>query len=290
MESNILTDIFLPLALFIIMLGMGLSLVPEDFKRVVLYPKAAIVGLVNQMLFLPIIAFALCTVFKLPGELSVGMMILSACPGGATSNLITHLAKGDIALSISLTAISSFITVLTIPIIINFSLIHFMAEGQNIQLPVLKTIIQVVGITILPVSIGMIIKNYKSELSDKVEKPLKIVSAVFLFIIIVGAILKNKKDIVDFFIQAGPVALLLNVATLLLGYVTSIIFGLSLPQRRTVSIESGIQNGTLAIAIAASILKNPQMSIPPAIYSLIMFFTAGILIFSVSGKKGEEAK
>ena len=285
MESNILTAVFLPLALFIIMLGMGLSLVPGDFKRVFIYPKATILGLINQLILLPLVAFGLCVAFNLPGELAVGMMILSACPGGATSNLITHLSKGDIALSITLTAISSFITVLTIPIITNLSLEYFMKESEIIKLPVLETIAQVIGITILPVSIGMIIKRYKSELSSKVEKPLKTLSAVFLVIIILGAILKNKADIIDFFVQAGPVALVLNIATLAIGYFSSTIFGLTVPQRRTISIESGIQNGTLAIAVAASILKNPQMSISPAIYSLIMFFTAGFLIFSVNRKK-----
>lgn len=285
MESNILTAVFLPLALFIIMLGMGLSLVPGDFKRVFIYPKATILGLINQLILLPLVAFGLCVAFNLPGELAVGMMILSACPGGATSNLITHLSKGDIALSITLTAISSFITVLTIPIITNLSLEYFMKESEIIKLPVLETIAQVIGITILPVSIGMIIKRYKSELSSKVEKPLKTLSAVFLVIIILGAILKNKADIIDFFVQAGPVALALNIATLAIGYFSSTIFGLTVPQRRTISIESGIQNGTLAIAVAASILKNPQMSISPAIYSLIMFFTAGFLIFSVNRKK-----
>ncbi len=285
METNIITDVFLPLALFVIMLGMGLGLVPEDFKNVLKFPKAAIIGLVNQLIILPLVAFGICIAFDLRVELAVGLMILAACPGGATSNLISHLAKGDVALSISLTAVTSFITVLTIPIIINFSLEYFMTEGEIIKLPVLKTIAQVVGITILPVSIGMLIKKYKTELSTKVDKPVKIASAIILIVIILGAILKNKENLVEFFVQVGPAALMLNIGTMTIGYFSSKILGLKENQQRTISIESGIQNGTLGIAIAASILKNNQMAISPAIYSLIMFFTVGVLIYNANRKK-----
>lgn len=285
METNIISDVFLPLALFVIMLGMGINLVPNDFKKVVAFPKAAIIGLVNQLIFLPLIAFAICLVFGLKAELAVGLMILAACPGGATSNLITHLAKGDIALSISLTAITSFITVLTIPIIVNFSLSYFMAESGYVKLPVLKTVGQVVGITILPVSIGMIIRRFKSELADKVESPVKILSAVFLVLIIVGVVLSNKENLVDFFVKVGVAALALNVIMLSLGYFTAHFFKLSPDRKRTISIETGIQNGTLGIAVAASILKNNEMAISPAIYSLIMFLTVGVLLFQANRKR-----
>lgn len=284
METNIISDILLPLALFVIMLGMGINLVPNDFKKVVTFPKAAIIGLVNQLIFLPLIAFAICIVFDLKAELAVGLMILAACPGGATSNLITHLAKGDIALSISLTAISSFVTVLTIPIIVNFSLHYFMAESDFIKLPILKTIGQVVGITILPVSIGMVIRKFKNELADKVESPVKILSAAFLILIIVGVVLSNKENILAFFMQVGLAALALNVITLSLGYFSAHLFKLSANRKRTISIETGIQNGTLGIAVAASILKNNEMAISPAVYSLIMFFTVGILLFQANKK------
>ena len=280
METNIITDVFLPLALFVIMMGMGITLVPNDFKKVLVFPKAAIIGLVNQLIFLPLIAFTICIVLGLKAELAVGLMILAACPGGATSNLISHLAKGDVALSISLTAITSFITVLTIPLIVNFSLSYFMAESEYIKLPVLKTIGQVVGITILPVSIGMIIRRYKNNFADKVESPVKILSALFLGLIIVGVILSNKDDIFDFFVQVGVAALALNVITLSLGYFTAHIFKLSSERKRTISIETGIQNGTLGIAVASSILKNNQMAISPAVYSLIMFFTVGVLLYN----------
>jgi BASS family bile acid:Na+ symporter len=285
METNIISDIFLPLALFVIMLGMGINLVPNDFKRVVAFPKAAIIGLVNQLIFLPLIAFAICIILGLKAELAVGLMILAACPGGATSNLITHLAKGDIALSISLTAITSFITVLTIPLIVNFSLSYFMAESGYIKLPILKTIGQVVGITILPVSIGMIIRKFKNDFADKVESPVKILSAIFLVLIVVGVVLSNRENIVDFFLQVGLAALALNVITLALGYFSAHIFKLSPDRKRTISIETGIQNGTLGIAVAASILKNSEMAISSAVYSLIMFVTVSVLLFQASRKK-----
>jgi bile acid:Na+ symporter, BASS family len=291
MESNILTAIFLPFALGIIMLGMGLSLTLKDFQRVTFYPKAVIIGLVNQLLVLPLIAFSTLLFLPVSPELAVGVMILAACPGGATSNLLTHMAKGDTALSISLTAISSFITVFSIPILVNFSLIHFMGEGEIIQLPVLKTMAQIVVITIIPVSIGMILKNKFPELAKKSEKPVKISSAIFITIIIIGAILNDKDVIIPSFIAVGPVTLLLNVVMLAIAYFSAKLFNASKPQSISISIESGIQNGTLAIAIASSplLLNNPDMAISPAIYSLIMFITAFAAVSIFTRKKFIEA-
>src|SRR5688572_17285015 len=154
MEASILTQLFLPLALAIIMFGMGLSLTPGDFKRILIYPKAVAIGLCNQLIFLPLVAFGLILLFGLEREAAVGLMILSACPGGATSNLITHLAKGDSALSITLTAFSSMITVLTIPFVVNFSLNYFMPGGEVQQLNVVGTVISVLFITVIPVAAG----------------------------------------------------------------------------------------------------------------------------------------
>lgn len=279
MESNVITAVFLPLALGIIMLGMGLSLTVADFKRIFIYPKAVAIGLFNQIILLPIIAFGLIKVFGLQTELAVGIMILAACPGGATSNLISHLAKGDTALSITLTAFSSLITVVSIPFIVNFAIVQFMPDGEAQQLDVLKTVISVVVITIIPVLIGMFIHSKAPGFSQKMEKPVKIMSAIFLVLIILAAILKEKDNLADFFRQAGPVALALNVATLAIGFFGARMLGLSPRQSTTVSIESGIQNGTLGIAIAATILQNPTMTIPSAIYSLVMFMTAGVVIY-----------
>ncbi|HIA35312.1 MAG TPA: bile acid:sodium symporter family protein [Flavobacteriales bacterium] len=279
MEPNVLTDIILPIALAIIMLGMGLSLVIDDFKRVLLYPKAVSIGLINQLLILPIVGFGLASLFPIKPELAVGLMILAACPGGVTSNLISHVSKGDTALSITLTAISSLLTILTIPFIINIGLEQFMEEGKEIHLDVVKTIKTIVAITILPVSIGMLIRAKASSFAQKMDKPVKITSTIFLVLIIAGIILKEKENILSFFQQVGLISLSLNALTMLIGFYSAKIFKLNLAQSISVSIESGVQNGTLGIFIALSILKNSEMSITPAIYSLVMFGTSGFMMY-----------
>ena len=167
MEGNILTEVFLPLTLAVIMLGMGLSLTVTDFKRIFIYPKAVTLGLINQLLILPLIAFALAIFFDLAPGLAVGLMILAACPGGPTSNLISHLANGDTALSITLTAFSSLITVITIPFIVNFSISYFIPGGEQPPLNIFGTVISVLAITIIPVAIGMLIfKKISSACSE----------------------------------------------------------------------------------------------------------------------------
>ncbi|MCE1201157.1 MAG: bile acid:sodium symporter family protein [Bacteroidia bacterium] len=279
MESTFLTEIFLPLSLGIIMLGMGLALTPADFKRVLLYPKAVAIGIVNQIIILPIVGFLLLLLFpmSLP-ELAVGIMVLAASPGGPTSNLITHLSKGDTALSISLTAISSIIVVFTIPLIVNFSLQYFMQHGEYVPLPVFRTMLSVLIITLIPVAIGMVIRNKSPRFAARMDKPVKIMSGVLLILVILAAVLNDREILGSSFRQAGPVALALNLSMLLVGYFSPRLFGLNVAQRITISIESGIQNGTLAIAICATLLHNPTMTISPAIYSLIMFMTAGLII------------
>ncbi len=279
METNFLTDLLLPVSLGIIMLGMGLSLVPQDFKRVALYPKAAAIGIINQIIILPIVGFILLILMPMSSpELAVGIMILAACPGGPTSNLISHISKGDTALSISLTAISSIIVVFTIPLIVNFSMAHFLQAGEYIPLPVIDTMVKVIIITLVPVAIGMYLRGRLPAFAAKMNKPVKIMSGLLLFLIIMAAILHDKDIFVSSFKSAGPVALALNLTMLLLGYFSSKLFNLNMAQRIAISVESGIQNGTLGIAIAATLLNNPTMTISPAIYSLIMFATGGILI------------
>lgn len=286
MESNILTEIFLPLSLAFIMFGMGLSLTFGDFKRILLYPKAVTIGLINQLVFIPIVAFGLIMVFGLRAELAVGLMILAVCPGGATSNLITHLAKGDSALSITLTAFSSLITVLTIPFLVNFSIQYFMpGGGKEFQLNVFGTVISVILITAIPVLIGMIILKRTPNLAYRIEPTFRKLSAVFFVIILIAAILKERENLLTYIFQVGPVALALNIATLVIGFFSSRLLGLSNRQSRTVSIEAGIQNGTLGITIAATLIGNSQMAIPSAIYGILMFGTAGIMIFLGNIKK-----
>lgn len=279
METNYLTDIMLPLSLAIIMLGMGLSLTPFDFKRVVLYPKATAIGIINQIIVLPVVGYLLLLIFQLESpELAVGIMVLAACPGGPTSNLISHISKGDTALSITLTAISSLIAVITIPLIVNFALSHFMQHGEYIPLPVFDTIIKLMLITLLPVAIGMAIRAKAIKFAMKMDKPVKLVSGILLFVIILAAIMSNKDIFVRSFRDVGPIALALNVLMLFIGYYSARLLKLKRSQSITISVESGIQNGTLGITIASTLLHNNVIAISPAIYSLIMFLTAGVII------------
>ena len=285
MEKSILTDVFLPLALGLIMLGMGLALKLSDFRRVVEDPRATIIGLTNQLILLPGLGFLLAVLFQLPGEMAVGIMLLAACPGGVTSNLISHLAKGDTALSITLTAISALVTILTIPLIVNFSLEYFMADNTEISMDVGKMILQIGVITVIPVSLGMFIRSKSESFALKMDRPVRIFSAVFLAAIIVAAVLKDKENIGEYLVKAGPAALALNVLSMGIGFLSARVFRLNTPQSVSIAIESGIQNGTLAIGIALGILHSAQISIPPAIYSLLMFATGGAMIAAFGLRK-----
>lgn len=273
------STLILMVSLIIIMLGMGLSLVTADFKRILIYPRAIFIGLVNQLILLPLIGFAIVMVFPMAPEIAIGIMILAACPGGPTSNLIAHLAKGDTALSVTLTALSSFITILTIPFIVNFALVRFLEEGQMIRLDILQTIAQIFVIIIIPVSLGMLIRRYREGFAMRMAKPVRIASALVIALVIIGIVIKERANFVSYFQQAGIAALVLNVATMAVGYYSARLFGIKDKQALSISIESGIQNGTLAISIAVILLHSTAFSIAPAIYSLLMFFTGGIIVY-----------
>lgn len=271
--------IVLASSLAIIMLGMGLSLVLDDFKRIVVYPKAIIVGLTNQLIILPLIGFVIAIIFPVRAEIAIGIMILAACPGGPTSNLIAHLAKGDTALSVTLTSLSSFITILTIPFIINFALVHFLEEGQMIRLNVPQTILRIFAIIVIPVSIGMVIRHFKESFAIRMGKPVRIASGILLALIIIAIVIRERENFVSYFQQAGIVALLLNVSTMVVGYYSAKLFKVINERAISISIESGIQNGTLAITIAVVLLGSTEFAITPAVYSLLMFFTGGVVIY-----------
>lgn len=279
MESNIFTAVVLPLALAVIMLGLGLTLTRYDFLRVVIFPKAFVIGLVCQMVLLPLMGFLVAKVFPMDPALAVGVMILALCPAGATANLITYLSRGDVALGVTLTAFNSLLIIITTPILINLSLAHFLGETTTIQLPVLRTILQVGLIILVPVSIGMFIRARNPKFAFKAERPVRILSTIFIAIAVLGAVLQDRENLGSHFQQAGVAMFALNVLTLLVGYNVARLFRLPLKQAITVSIEGGIQNGTLAIFIASSILQQPAMSIPAAVYSLIMFATGAFMIF-----------
>lgn len=286
---TLVNSVVIPICLFLIMMGMGLSLVVNDFKRVVKFPKALSVGLANQLIMLPLIGFALANIMPLRPEYAVGVMLLVLCPGGTTSNLFTYLAKGDVALSVTMTAIASVITVFTIPIVLSYSLVHFMGAGSEFQLPIIKTMVSLVVITILPISIGMLIKRYAPKVAESSQVLVSRFGVTFLAFLVVFLSYVQRDIIVDAFVNTGPVSLILNVVTMALGYFSSKLLGLNLAQRTSITMEVGLQNSTLSIFMALTLLSNYDMSMTPAIYTLIMFFTAGILVKVFSGKAKKES-
>ena len=284
MSGEVLKQVALPVALFAVLFGMGLSLVPEDFRRVLRHPKAKLVGLTCQLVMLPVIAFALALLFRLPGELAVGLMVLAACPGGATSNVITHLSKGDTALSVTLTAISSMACVFTIPWIVGWSMEWFMDGSAAVQLPFWKTLGQLTAVTILPIVCGMALRGARPTLAQRLERPAAVFALVFLALIIAAAVAREI-DLAHQVAVAGPAAITLNILTMALGFAAGWAFGLPKSQRITISIEAGIQNGTLALAISLGLLESAQIAMPSVVYSLFMFVT-GALMIALFGKRG----
>jgi BASS family bile acid:Na+ symporter len=274
-EESIITTVFLPVALGVIMLGLGLSLTLRDFKRVIVYPRAVLVGLVCQMLILPAVCFGIATIFALPPVLAVGLMLLAASPGGATANLFSHLARGDVALNITLTALNSVLSLFTLPLIVNFSLAAFMEDDRTIPLQFAK-VLQVFAIVLVPVAIGMVVRWKWPKVADRLDKPVRIVSAVFLLLVIAAAVVKERESLLDNFQRVGLACLVFNLVSMAVGFFVPILARVERRQATAIAMEIGIHNGTLAIAIASSplLLNNAQMAIPAAIYSLIMFFTA----------------
>jgi BASS family bile acid:Na+ symporter len=286
MESSPLVAVFLPVALGIVMFGLGLSLTLADFKRVITFPKPVIVGLACQMLVLPVVCFAIAKATDLPPELAVGLMLLAASPGGATANLFSHLAHGDVALNVSLTAVNSVLSLLTLPLIVNFAMESFMGAGQYIPMQ-LDKIVQVFAIVLVPVAIGMTIRNKRPDFAERSAKPVRILSAVVLLLVVAGVVAKERAHIGDYFQQVGVAALAFNVASMAVGYFVPRLLGITERQAIAIGMEIGIHNGTLAIAIAGpTVLNNSTMAIPPAIYSLIMFFTAAAFGWVVARRVG----
>lgn len=261
---------------------MGLSLVIDDFKRIAKFPRAFIVGAFLQIIALPILAFLITKAWVSSGYIdpafAVGMIIIAACPGGVTSNLMTHLAKGDTALSISLTAVISILSVFTIPFIVNYGFDTFMGTNNGSPLPIAKTIFGIFCITTVPVILGMIINAKKSEFAAKFEPIARKVATVLFVLIILAAVAKKWALLSSSFASVGPVVLLLNVVTMLFAIFVSKLTRLERSQGIAITFECGLQNGTLAIMIAATFLKNETMMIPGGIYSLFMFATGGLYL------------
>jgi len=284
--TTIIGQIFLPVSLAIIMFGMGLTLVIGDFIRIFTYPKAVLVGLINQIILLPIIGFSIVVLFKLSPTMATGVMILSLCPGGPTSNLITQVSRGNIGLSVTMTALASLITVFTIPVLLSEAIAYFTGNtGVVIELPVLQTMLQILVITVIPIAIGMIIRKRNEGFALRMEKPMRTASTILFVIIFLVIIIANKDNLVQAMKEVGLATLLLNLLTMGLGFLTAKLFGIAGNSQITITIESGIQNGTLAFVIATTILNNFEMGLPTGAYSIWMFITGGILIWRLGSKK-----
>lgn len=282
MEASALTNVLLPLALAIVMLGLGLGLTVDDFRRVAAMPKPVVVGLAVQTVLLPGVAFVLAKLFGLSPELAVGLMLLAASPGGATANIYSHLAKGDVALNITLTATNSLLCLLTLPLILELSLAHFMGAGNYVPPPVRK-IVEVGVIILVPVLIGMALRRRAPAFAARMDRPVRAFSLLVLVGVIAAAVAQEWERLPGYFAAVGLACLAFNLLSLWAGY--ALPLALRLPRRQAIAIamEIGIHNGTLAIFIALNVLGNSVISIPAVAYSLMMFVTAGVFAWRVKG-------
>ncbi len=278
---NIITDIFLPLALAFIMFSLGLGLSGADFLRVLKQPKDFFIGIISQIFLLPLIAFILVKIWPISTELALGVMIIAAAPGGVTSNILTSLAKGDVALSISLTAIISLLSLITIPfmMIVSLNLLEINNTFENISLK--SMVLKMFLIVTVPVILGMILKKFLSNFASAFEKKSKKISIILFVLVLAGAILAEKQNIVDYFIQAGTITLTLNIVMMVLAFYIAQLLGTGNAQKKCISIECGLQNGTLAIFIATTLFGGGIYLIPASTYSLIMFATSLIFVFFI---------
>ena len=271
----LVVQIFLPLALALVMFGLGLTLTTADFARVAKDPKAAIIALVCQVVILPAICLGLVLAFGLKGVLAVGMMLLVASPGGTSANLFSHLAGGDVALNITLTAINSVLAVFTLPIVVGLSMAHFMADDAEVGLQPAK-FVQVFAIVLVPVAIGMLVRRKFEAWALKMNDPVRIASVVVLVLVIIAAIAQAYQQLIDNIATLGPVALLLSVLSLLIGYYVPKAFNVERGQAVASAMEIGIHNATIAITLALTVLNDETMAIPPAVYGVLMYLPAAV--------------
>ncbi|MDP3951189.1 MAG: bile acid:sodium symporter family protein [Microbacterium sp.] len=282
--GSALTTIGLPVALGIIMLGLGLSLTIGDFARVLKQPKAVITALACQLVLLPAICFGLVLLFQLPPVLAVGMMMLAASPGGTTANLYSHLFRGDIALNISLTAVNSVIAVITLPLITNFAIMYFQPFDDQLGLQWAKAL-EVFAIVLLPVALGMLIRRFWPKFADGMDRPVRIASVVILVVVIAGAVASNWTLLVDNFAGLALITILFCLLSLAVGYVVPRLLKVGRRQAIAASFEIGIHNATLAIVIAQTVLGSVELSLPAAVYGVLMFFIAFGFGFLIRGRE-----
>ena len=270
-----------PISLALIMLALGMGLTIQDFTRVIKQPGDFIVGLICQLVFLPIIAFALVFILDVPVELAVGLMIIAAAPGGVTSNILTKFANGDVALSISLTAVISLLSILTVPFIIFKSIDFLNASANTNEISMIGISIKMFLVVTLPVILGMIIRRFANNFVSSNEKNIQTISFILFLIVLFGAIIQERSNIIPYLMKAGIITLLLNIIMMMIGFYVGKFFATGIKQRKCISLECGLQNGTLAIFVATQIFNDVTYIIPAAIYSLIMFATSLIFVFLI---------
>src|SRR5687767_11557466 len=272
--DSALTTVGLPLALAIIMFGLGLDLTVGDFKRVGRTPKAVAIALGCQVVLLPAICFGLVVLFDLPALLGIGMLLLAASPGGTTANLFSHLFRGDVALNITLTAINTVIAVVTLPLITGLAIAYYDRQ-DDVTMPLVE-IVKVFALILLPVGIGMVVNSRAPDFARRMDKPVRIGSAVILAILVVGILLDQLENVGDYLADVGLIAALFCAISLAVGYFVPKAFGVTGPQAIASSMEVGVHNGTLAIFVAVEVLDEVEISVPAAVYSIIMFVFAAL--------------
>ena len=281
---NFVTDVILPLALAFIMFTLGLGLSVSDFSNVFRKPKNFLIGLISQLIFLPIVGLTLVIIWPLPIEIAIGVMLIAAAPGGVTSNILTFFAKGDIALSVSLTAVMSLLSAASVPIVlaISIGLIGDSSLPDSISLAGIA--LSMFLIVTLPVLLGMGVRSFLNSLTLKIEKSARFISTLLFVLVLVGAILAERENVVSYFAQTGLVVLTLNILMMLIAFYWSGFFGMGIAQKKAIAIECGLQNGTLAIFVGTSLFGGGLYIIPAATYSLVMYLTSLIFIYFIKNR------
>lgn len=275
MEQSALIEVGLPAVLFLIMVGIGLTLTMEDFRHEARAPKGAAVGLLAQLLLMPALGFAIAALLDLPPALAVGLVIAAACPGGTTSNLIAFLARANVALSIVLTVLASVATILTLPIFVDLALRWQPAASDvAVQVPVGRTVLLLVAIVLVPVTIGMVVRRRAPQRAAALERIVSLIGAVVLVALIVAIALSVRDEFWELLAASGPAAVLLNLGGLLIGFGVASAAGLALADRLTTAVELGIKNSTLGILIAVTVIGSERMAVPSAVYGLLMYVSA----------------
>lgn len=277
---NVITDVILPLALAFIMFTLGLGLTFSDFARVAKMPKNFLVGLVSQLVFLPLVALIIVFVWPLQPELAIGLILIATAPGGVTSNILTSFAKGDVALSISLTAVMSLLSVISVPLVLGISM-GLISDNSLGSISLTSIAISMFLIVTLPVLLGMIFRASLSYLTKRIEKIAKIFSTALFVLVLIGAILAERQNLVEYFAQTGLVVLILNILMMTIAYYWAKLFSSGRPQLKAISLECGLQNGTLAIFVGTSVFGGGLYIVPAATYSVIMYLTSLIFIYFI---------